>query len=424
MHSTDPLIQAFSPERFRSLSEVFAGHFDLVLQVIDLRGNELETHTSGGACPPFCAMIRRSASGRSRCRQDRLRWLRMAFKTGQPHTNFCHAGVLISCIPIMNHNQPLGGLLVGRCLSEPFSETTEQDLSRRLVGLRLVKRDLFAAARALPVCSARRFHEAVEFLFILLYETTRLDPRVIEWRRQQTLQQAQIGEVIQQRKADGFSEKYPFQSEQELLAKVRIGDKTGAREILNSILGSIVFRNPGQINILKVRLVELLSILSRSASEAGVDPDLLLEKNVGYISKVVSLDTQEDICIWISLALNDFIDSVYELQKPLRDDRLRPAVEFIQKHYREKITLEEIARAAHLSVSRLCHLFRERMRLTIFDYLTDLRISRARSLLISTDRTCLEICYDSGFNNLSYFNRTFKQHTGMSPTQFRRQNHR
>ena len=208
------------------------------------------------------------------------------------------------------------------------------------------------------------------------------------------------------------------------MAKVRIGDKTGAREILNSILGSIVFRNPGQINILKVRLVELLSILSRSASEAGVDPDLLLEKNVGYISKVVSLDTQEDICIWISLALNDFIDSVYELQKPLRDDRLRPAVESIQKHYREKITLEEIARAAHLSVSRLCHLFRERMRLTIFDYLTDLRISRARSLLISTDRTCLEICYDSGFNNLSYFNRTFKQHTGMSPTQFRRQNHR
>jgi len=221
-----------------------------------------------------------------------------------------------------------------------------------------------------------------------------------------------------------LNEKYPFQREQELIAKVKIGDKTGAREILNSILGNILFRNPGQLNILRVRLVELLSILSRSASESGADPDILLEKNSDYINRMITLETQEDICIWISRALNDFIDSVYELQKAQKYTRLKPVLEYLQKNYKNKILLKDIAKAAHISASRLCHLFKEQLNTTVFDYLTNLRINQVKYLLLSTDITCIEMCFDSGFVNLSYFNRTFKKRVGMTPTQFRNQNKR
>jgi two-component system response regulator YesN len=423
---TEPqtLVTLISPETFRSIETTFRKHFNLPVETIDALGRQVSSHCSADCRPAFCDLIVKNRAGRKRCLQDRIRSLHIAFETGQPYSAVCHAGILFNCVPVMNQDVPLGGILVGKCLSEPFSPAIQEDMEKRLLGLRLPKTALFRAAGQLPTLNARTIHDAVEFLFILLYETARLDPRVIEWRRLQTLQQAQIGEAIQQRKLAGLEEKYPFQSERQLIAKVKIGDKTGAREILNSILGSILFRNPGQLNILKVRLVELLGMLSRSASEAGVDPDVLLEKNADYINKVLILQTQEEICAWISFALNDFIDSVYALQKPLRQSRLGPALEYIQKHYREKLTLEEIARAAHLSVSRLCHLFREQMGFPVFDYITSLRISRAKSLLLSTDRTCLQICYDSGFFNLSYFNRTFRQQTGMTPTQFRRQNQR
>lgn len=424
MTASQELINLIHPETFESIEKAFRKHFNLSLEMIDTEGAQISSHCSADCRPRFCALIRKNKAGQKRCLQDRIRSLHIAFETGQPYTTVCHAGIILNCVPVMNQDVPLGGILLGKCLSEPFSPAIQEDLEKRLLGLRIRKTDLFRAAGQLPILSARTIHDAVEFLFILLYETARLDPRVIEWRRLQTLQQAQIGEDIQQRKLAGLEEKYPFQSERQLIAKVKIGDKTGAREILNSILGSILFRNPGQLNILKVRLVELLGMLSRSASEAGVDPDILLGKNAGNINKVLTLETQEEICAWISFALNDFIDSVYELQKPHKQTRLRPALEYIQKHYREKITLEEIARAAHLSVSRLCHLFGEQMQFTVFDYLAGLRVSRAKSLLLSTDRTCLQICYDSGFFNLSYFNRTFKQQTGMTPTQFRRQNQR
>ncbi|HPY77008.1 MAG TPA: PocR ligand-binding domain-containing protein [Anaerohalosphaeraceae bacterium] len=422
MSEPSNLINLINEKTFQSVEKAFRKHFKLPLETIDILGRPIASRCSDDCRPTFCSVISKNKAGKKRCLQDRIRSLHIAFETGQPSTTVCHAGIIFSCVPVMNQDMPLGGILLGRCLSEPFSSAIQEDMEKRLLGLRLSKSALFRSARQLPILSARTIHDAVEFLYILLYETAQLDPRVIEWKRLQSQQQSQISGHIHLHKQTQLPEKYPFQSERELIAKVKIGDKTGAREILNSLLGSILFRNPGQLNILKVRLVELLGMLSRSASEAGVDPDLLLEKNVGYINKVLLLDTQEEICAWISFALNDFIDSVYALQKPQRQSRLGPALSYIQKHYREKITLDQIARAAHLSASRLCHLFAGQMGFTVFDYIASLRIDRAKTLLLSTDQTCLQICYDSGFFNLSYFNRTFRQQTGMTPTQFRKQN--
>jgi two-component system response regulator YesN len=421
---TDTFKNLISQEQFGKIEKAFRNHFDLALEMIDLSGKQISSHCSCDCRTAFCEILCSTKTGEKRCILDRIRSLHMAFETGQPYTTLCHAGIIVSCVPVMNNEIPLGGIFLGKCLSEPFSPVIEEDLKKRLIGLRIQKDALFSAARKLPILSARYIHEAVVFLFIMLYETTGLDPRVIQWKQQKTLQQARIGEIIHQQKLTDLHEKYPFHREQELIAKVKIGDKTGAREILNFILGNILFRNPGQLNILKVRLVELLSILSRSASESGVDSDILLEKNSDYINKVITLETQEDICVWISRALNDFIDSVYELQKVQKHTRLKPVLEYIQKNYKNKISLEDIAKAAHTSVSRLCHLFKEQISSTVFDYLTNLRINRAKYLLLSTDRACIEICFDSGFTNLSYFNRTFKQRVDMTPTQFRNQNKR
>jgi two-component system, response regulator YesN len=424
MPKADAFGNLFSPDQFRKIEKSFRKHFDLALETIGLTGKQISSHCSGDCRTAFCKIVCSTKAGEKRCIQDRLRTMHMAMETGQPYTTLCHAGIIVSCVPIMNNDILLGGIFLGKCLSESFGSVIEGDLNKRLLRLRIDKVALFSAARKLPVLGARYIHEAVEFLFIMLYDTTGLDPHVIQWKQQKTLQQAKIGEIIQQQKLTGLNEKYPFQREQELIAKVKIGDKTGAREILNSILGNILFRNPGQLNILRVRLVELLSILSRSASESGADPDILLEKNSDYINRMITLETQEDICIWISRALNDFIDSVYELQKAQKYTRLKPVLEYLQRNYKNKISLKDIAKAAHISASRLCHLFKEQLNATVFDYLTNLRINQVKYLLLSTDMTCIEMCFDSGFTNLSYFNRTFKKRVGMTPTQFRNQNKR
>ncbi len=205
---------------------------------------------------------------------------------------------------------------------------------------------------------------------------------------------------------------------------MKIGDRIGAKEILNSLLGAIMFQNPGDLDILKARLVELLSILSRAAVEGGVDIQLLLEKNVGYINKVINVSNQQDICVWISNALNDFIDSVYASQDASKITQVKPAIDFIEGNYDRPITLADVAKAAYLSVSRMAHLFKEQMGITIIDYLTDVRIDHAKRLLLATDKSCANICFEVGYNNQSYFTRTFKELVGMTPRQFRDSNRR
>jgi two-component system response regulator YesN len=281
---------------------------------------------------------------------------------------------------------------------------------------------LFRSIDKLPIIPGRNVNKAAEFLFDLLYEVGGFDTRVIRWRQQRSEQQSKIGEFIQERKKLGTDWEYPLQSERELMGKVKIGDKTGAKEILNSILGTILFHNPGELGILKARLLELLSILSRSAVEGGVDINVMLEKNLAYVNKVMQIDNQEDLCAWISTALNEFIELVYSSQDSRKVTQISPAINYIDANYDKPVTLAEIARASHLSVSRLAHIFKEQMGITIIDYLTNVRIERAKQLLLSTDQNCTEICFQVGYNNQSYFTRTFKELVGMTPRQFREKN--
>ena len=424
MSGTSALTKMITRKQFQQIENDFHKHFDIPLETVDMQGRPIPSHCSKNSQPRFCKFVCQTRAGKKRCHEDRIRSMKIAFETGQPYTTLCHAGILESCVPVMNNEQPLGGIFLGQSLPEPFQHSTEIDMEKRLFGLKYDSEALFATAEKLPLLSSKFIHDALEMLYILLYNTTSLDPRVIRWKRHKSVQQARISEAIHHQKLSGFTEIYPFESERELIAKVRIGDKTGAREILNSILGSIMFCNPGQMDILKVRLVELLSILSRSASESGIAPEILLKKNADYINKVISLENQEEICAWISLALNDFIDCVYEFHQTHKNSRLKPAMEYIQNHYKEKITLYDIAKAAYLSSSRLCHLFRDELNTTAFKYLNATRIQRAKYLLLSTDMTCIEVCFDSGFANLSFFNRTFKQQVGMSPSKFRKNNQR
>ena len=348
----------------------------------------------------------------------------MAAETGQSFITICHAGIVLVCVPVVDTDRVYGGMFFGKCLWEPVTPILVRDVERRLHDLAAGPVAAVAALRDLPVMRGRQIHNAAEFLFDLLYEVGGFDARVIRWRRQRSRQQSEIGEFIQQRKKLDAEWQYPLKSERALLQKVKIGDRTGAKEILNSILGTILFKDIGDLGILKVRLLELLSVLSRAAVEGGVNVEVMLEKNLAFVNKVMGIDTQEDLCAWISTALNDFLELVYASQDARKIGQIRPAIDYVDANYDKPMTLADIARASHLSPSRLAHLFKEQMGITIIEYVTSVRIERAKALLLGTDQSCTEICFETGYNNQSYFTRTFKAVVGMTPRQFRMQNRR
>lgn len=101
--------------------------------------------------------------------------------------------------------------------------------------------------------------------------------------------------------------------------------------------------------------------------------------------------------------------------------RINKIYEYVMKHFTEPITIEEASSLIHMCSSTFCRYFKKRTRTTFTYFLNEIRIGHACKLLIEEDLSITEICYKSGFNNISYFNRQFKAHKNLTPQAFRQE---
>ena len=99
--------------------------------------------------------------------------------------------------------------------------------------------------------------------------------------------------------------------------------------------------------------------------------------------------------------------------------RVRKIYQYINTHYNQQITLDDLANLVGMTPVALSRFFKLRSGRTVSDYIIDIRLGNATRLLVNTTNSVSEICYDCGFNNLSNFNRIFKRKKECSPTEFR-----
>ncbi|MGW8180010.1 MAG: PocR ligand-binding domain-containing protein [bacterium] len=126
----------------------------------------------------------------------------------------------------------------------------------------------------------------------------------------------------------------------------------------------------------------------------------------------------------LSFFANYFVEIGEKLKKVALDTKrssVYRAIDYMEENFRESLTLGEVARNAFLSPAYFSHVFRQSTSTCFAHYLQQIRIREAKRLLRQTDRTVTEIAFDSGFNNLSHFNRVFRKLENSSPTQYRNQ---
>lgn len=104
--------------------------------------------------------------------------------------------------------------------------------------------------------------------------------------------------------------------------------------------------------------------------------------------------------------------------------RVRKVEEYIDQHFKEEIRLQTVSDIAGMTPTAFSRFFKLRTGRTLSDYIIDIRLGYAARQLVDTTTSVVEICYDSGFNNVSNFNRIFKKRKGCSPTIFRENYHK
>ena len=99
--------------------------------------------------------------------------------------------------------------------------------------------------------------------------------------------------------------------------------------------------------------------------------------------------------------------------------RINKIVQFVEKNYHHKISLEDVGELVGMSASSVSRFFKQRPRHNFWDYLNGFRIDRAAQMMIETEHTISEISYACGFNNISNFNRVFRERIGTTPSDYR-----
>ena len=213
--------------------------------------------------------------------------------------------------------------------------------------------------------------------------------------------------------------RYPLRLEKLLVNAISKRDETLAKELLNILLVNIYYYSQENLSAMKTRIIELVVLLSRSAIDGGADADEVLKLNSIYFETIHSLETLDEINVWLTAVLDNFLGYMLNFKGLKHVHTIAEAKRYIMENYSQKLTVEDIASQVYLSKSYLSRIFKEETGDSLTAYINKIRIEKSIELLVDKSLSLTDISDMAGFEEQSYFTKVFKSITGDTPAKFR-----
>ncbi len=348
-----------------------------------------------------------------------LRWhnLNESLRWGEPQVFFVAPGIMSWMVPMVDKTELKGGLCGGYILLEDDPQSINASVNY-FVGEGAKRKDAQAFVRGLEPFEQGRVREAADHLHELFYQYSGWQPLELKRNRDQMMQQRQIAEEIHQRKVEQ-NRAYPYDDERILLSLIRVGDRAGARKIFNKMLAAMFLYSPKQV-VVRARAIEMMGYLVRAAVEDSPLMEPLMERHMKWIEQIVETKDFDDLCNVLMEALDDFMNSIFLQGVSPVSPAVGKALDYIAANFTEPVSLKEIADAAGLSTFRIAHLLKEATGKTALQNIHYLRIQEARRLLETSDMSCTDVAYETGFGDQSYFIKQFRKWMGITPAKYRK----
>jgi two-component system response regulator YesN len=372
-----------------------------------------------GVCP-LCARLGASPRQAQICGDYQRTVVGESFRWGEPYISACPFGLVTFAVPISRDRTLHGGLISGFSILPQMERDIQEEVLKSIRRFRI--RSPLTSRTKIPfrVVPSETLRKDAELLFDLTGRYNATDVELIHESRERSIQQFTIANFMEdarEGKQDLVASLVRMQNE--IIDKVVLGDLSGSREIINRFLGAILLETGMNFNRLKVRLLELIVIISRAAIEKGISADGLLGPRYSYLTDINAAGGFDDLFWKVTKVLENFTTTVSEEMGRKAWAHMTRMRDYVQKNFTSKVTAAEVAASAGLSVSRALHLFRRESGLSLSSYIARCRIDYAKYLLANTSRSIASVASDCGFFDQSHFSKTFAALEGQPPLRYR-----
>ncbi len=177
-----------------------------------------------------------------------------------------------------------------------------------------------------------------------------------------------------------------------------------------------ILQSDNYIKSLSFSIVNSIQIILMENDESF---DNIFNEKLIVWNKLDNFNTIKDVRNWLFNLINTCRQYLSNKDTQGYGPVVQKIKDYIHNHYHERITLEDFARLTNYSGTHLTNVFREATGKTVFDYLIDYRMEKAKEMLKSRSSKIYLVAEQVGYTNISHFCLQFKKHTGLSPTEFK-----
>jgi two-component system response regulator YesN len=209
---------------------------------------------------------------------------------------------------------------------------------------------------------------------------------------------------------------YPQNKEKRLSQCIYRGDRIGAEQLLEELL-EWTLDNFSHLEVYRQKVYEvLLALLCETYTNTHLTE---FDINTEELRQNISLlQNREDIYFFAKDYLLKKVTEISTIKASRANALLTMAINYMENNYQKDLSLEQVASQLRISPFYLSKIFKKMYNQNFIDYLTEIRILKAKELLVNPSLAVKNVCSQVGYNDPNYFARVFKRICGITPTEY------
>ncbi len=215
-----------------------------------------------------------------------------------------------------------------------------------------------------------------------------------------------------------YEENYPVEAERNLFDRLEKGDLNGMLTFANQFFDWMVENYAEYPMDIKLKALEF-AIWGEHIAYTNAGRVYQFRSRKDYLPDVLSFENYEQLRKWYTDKLTASCRNIKMRKEAQSSSIIDKAKDYIGARYNKDISLDDVSREVDISPYYFSKIFKEATGENFIEYVTNIRITKAKELLKNSEYSIKEICAEVGYSDPNYFSRTFKKNVGVTPTEYK-----